>query len=552
LQALKQGDKVALVEALGLAVIGPIFAGTFNVASDGVRQDVSNDTRGKLSPFQETIGQRDKRTEGLETPLDTIANQQATLGKLIQVTPALKPNSKELDEHKQKLEEQVTNETRQKALDELKKSFGEEGLAELEQQIKDDPDNEAFQALLSDARPSPDAMNDQAAAEKASAAIDKLIVEVETTRAKWEMLDGMTKAGVGLVVSFLPVAGLAAAVRDLVFDTIKLVQRSQELNLWLENIALTMGNSSVYGPAIQSRCTSSKIQVSYQAVRVVFDLVGISAESCRLADCTGAATGIAMGNNLAKALHDYGYKMHGEHQIDKGWKIYKEARANPGNRKLARKAMNWNSTLSKCVLAYGCVYDKDPIALEVVRKCGLTPEILADDKNVAQKVVCYFESLYSEDPKVLKAVPLKKDWHPGEPVLTLKSWLAFKSAALTKAKPLLDPKSAKTAAIDTALAGLQKACGGGPSYTDRRDALDSDDLDDAEYDELLKTSHDSLVNLSAGLDAWRPVNDESAEGLAGLSHDAMRDVAESLSAQAQLLLTQVNHDLAQRKALSGV
>jgi hypothetical protein len=405
--------------------------------------------------------------------------------------------------------------------------------------------------LLADARPSPESLDDAEAADKAMAAIDKLIVEIETARARWEMLDGMTKAGVGLLVSFLPVAGLAAAIRDLVFDTIKLVQRSMELNLWLENVSLTMGNSSVYGPAIQGRCTSSKIQVSYQAVRVIFDLVGVSAESARLADFTGAATGISIGNNMAKALHDYGYKMYGEAQIDKGWKLYKKARANPGNRKAARKAMNWNSTLSKCVLAYGCVYDKDPIALEVVRKCGLTPEILADDKNVAQKVVNYFESLYNEDPKVLKAIPLKKDWHPGELELTLKSWLAFKSAAVTKAKPKLDKSSANTAAIDTALANLHKASGGGPTYTNRRDAHNVDDVNDTDYDDFLKNCQQSLTSLFDGLEAWRPVNDASAEGLAGLSHDAMRDVAESLSAQAQLLLTQVNHDLEQRKVVKG-
>lgn len=423
---------------------------------------------------------------------------------------------------------------------------------------------EGVRALIGAADADPEALADKERADAAMKAVDKLISEADAANARWSAFDTLTKGGVAILVAALPVAGLAGAVQRLAADVAVLVRKSIELNKWLDNMALTYGNGSVYGPAIAQRLGAAKVQVSQQAVRIVFDAVGVASESVKLADIVGVASGLSMATNLGRALTEYGFKMHREAEVAMAWQLYKTARDNPGDRKAARKAVRWNSTLSKCVLAYGIVMDGDPIAKQVGLSCGLSPEVLADQKDVCAKVVTYFQKLYSDDPVVLRRVPVTRDWHPGKPVLSLDSWLRFKAAAVERARPTLDPGSARTAAADRALARLQKLIGAGADYGRQRDKqFPETDLNDpaftsrrgsAEYRDFLAGVLAAADELIAALGAFRPLNgvpgaDEKAPWTAGAPHAGMAEVAEALIAQAMLVKGEARYDLAAAQAL---
>jgi hypothetical protein len=577
-------DFKVLVASCGFHVIAGVMSGTYVVASDKVRNEAPIDVSGS-NPFVETAKEKELREKGDVTALQNMAKTTQNMNALLKAFPGEVPSEKELAQ-KVAAEANARNAAKTKA--ELK-SVAEEinkdpaRKKELIDSIVEETDvkKAEIQKLIDLAAAVTSPVSDTAKNTKAKAAMDTLIAESELTKAKWAALDAITAGGVGLLVSFLPVAGLAAAIRQLVSDTAWLVKKSRELNLWQKNMALTLGNDSEYGPAIGSRLGNAEIQVSQKALNVVFSLVGVTAESMKLGDITGAATAVSVGNTMARALSDFGFKMQKEVEIAKGWALYKQARSSEGqgDRKLARQAMNWNSTLSKCVLAYGIVKDSDPIAAEVARNCGLSPELLADENDVCQRVVAYFMSVYSDDPVVMRRIPVKKDWHPAIPKLEFENWLKFKAAALTKAVPPLAEVSARTTAIDTALADIDTLWKG-KGYAGQRDALTAalaqartasgkaflrTAQDGSETEADFRKRHPDMIkavdalttffadaeryvgDAISALERYVPENgpcpeDVSNKWTEGAQHRDMVLVVESLAAQAMILRSEINFD----------
>lgn len=588
----------ALVGAIGLTVVAPIMLGVFDQLSDVSRKDVAkgsesgdgmrnfeenpgdqvkNDLTGaKITPINDIMAksmdllkdsvENKENAQDLKDAVDAKKVQEAVQKALKSMPPLTElPPGMDVEDAKRQMAERLAKmemDDKKSKIDDFKKQLRDDPKAKeaFFKEIKDASDAEIdkLNKLIGEASGSPEDMEDEAKAKKAMAAVDKLIMEAQALNQRWQTVEMLTAGGTAILVAALPVAGLAAAIAKMAMDVAILVRKSTELNKWMKNMALTMGNNSVYGPAIAGRLGSATVQVSQQAVRVVFDAIGVAAESAKLADCMGVATGLSIGNSMARALTEFAYKMHKEAEIDRGWQLYKDARENKGDRKKARKAMQWNSTLSKCVLAYGIVVDGDPIAKEVGRSCGLNPDVLADQKDVCGKVVTYFQTLYSDDPVVMKRIPLKKDWHPGSPSLSLDSWLRFKAAAMDRAKPNLAEGSARTPEADKYLAVLTRLLGADANFAKARDEKypeaditdpnSKDKRNTPEYRKFLTETVDAANGLISVLRGWRPVTgapgkDEKTPWNEGGNHDGMLAIAESLIAQAQMLVGEAGFEV---------
>ncbi|MEO0992268.1 MAG: hypothetical protein AAFX62_00525 [Pseudomonadota bacterium] len=560
----------AIVGAIGLTAIGPVMAGTYDPLSEASREDT---TGGTLGVFKESPEEKEARLKKLNGAIAKAGGKSMDPAAMLSLFQGGLTDEAAM---KAKLAEEVAEEEaelRKKELSEFQKSLeDEETRQEFVDKIKREADLSAgaLQKLMEEANPPVDDLEDEAKAKKAMEAMDKLIAEAAALNAKWDMVNSLTGGATGILVAALPVAGLAAAIQKLAMDVAILVRKSVELNKWLDNMALTYGNSSVYGPAIAGRLASAKVQFSQATVMSIFSAVGVVSESMKLADMTGISTGVSIANNMARALTEWGYKMAKEAECEAGWQLYKSARASPGDRKKARKAMKWNSTLSKCVLAYGIVMDGDPIAKEVARSCGMTPEVLADQKDVCQKVVTYFETLYSDDAVILRRIPLTKDWHPGMPYLAFDSWVRFKAAAANRAKPPISDPSTKTPVIDGCFSRLRATVGMDGDYGSSRDKKwpdysptnDEDMLDKASeaYREWLSSVKVDLDKLMQALSAYSPVTgpcpeDEEEKWTDGLRHAGFLDVIDSYAAQAAMMKGEVDYDILQydalRKSIAG-
>lgn len=549
----------AFATAMGINVVEDILAGTYYWTSDSARDQVGN----KQTPttvMQETDKERSSRLARQGRDFTSMANTMKGLNdRLLKVLPKSEGDIAKLEAAAVALNEATDEAERKLEMDAFnKKMKGEKYKKKFHEIVrKATAEHQAeLMSLISEATQTPGDLEDSEKAGKAMAAMDKLIAKAEACKTKWAVLDQLTSGGIGILVKFLPAASLAAAIRKLAMDTALLVKSSIELNLWMKNTALTYGNDSVYGPAIKSRLINASIQVSHKTVNTLFSMLGVATESVKLADITGASTAMSITNSMARALSEFGYTMQKKAAVAKGWQIYKKARLpeNKGDRKLAREAMKWNSTLSKCVLAYGIVEDGDPIAKEVGRNCGLTPEILENQHDVCQKVVQYFMSIYSDDPEVLRRIPLTQGWHPGTPVVTLESWIRFKVAAKNKAMPLLDAKSTVTPKIDSRLAQLDTLCDGAPGYAAKRGEANEEKQRDKAYGEFLEQALAAADGVIKELDAYAPRTAPVPEGVEkpwteGMVHDDMAAIVDSLSAQTSKLRVEITYDQDLRDAL---
>ncbi|MBC7155142.1 MAG: hypothetical protein H5U19_11140 [Rhodobacteraceae bacterium] len=564
-------DSKTLIAALGITAMVPSFAGAMPKILGEVYSvpESGQIDAGAKGLFQQTQKEADIFNDNADAVSDIVGKGGSVDDFLARtrakpIDPAAEAAmARMVAEQEAARKEAARREFEQELADPVKR---QEFFAAIED--ASDREVEKLNELLDAAQTRPEDLVDVEKERRAMAAMDKLIAEAQSCNAKWQALDMFTSVGAQVLAAALPAAGMAVAAQKLLIDTTTLLRKSIQLNKWMDNMELTVASSSVYGPAIKGRLHSARVQVSLQSLRVFYDLLGVTAEAIKIADASGvsmggglaAGLGIQAGTTMARALTEFGYKMEKETEIEAGWHLFKSALASPGDRKKARKAMKWNSTLSKCVLAYGIVIDGDPIAKEVARSCGMTPEVLADQKNVCQKVVTYFETLYSDDPVVMKRVPLRKDWHPGIPSLTLTSWLRFKAEAKAKAMPNLADDSLNTPEIDRLLATLCARLGPDADYAAKRDA-DFPEFDPSatldqsspEYGAFLMEIDSVVMALIAALRAYRPVTgtpppDTEKPWTPGMQHGDFVDVVESLTAQAQLIKGEIASDMAKREA----
>lgn len=409
-------------------------------------------------------------------------------------------------------------------------------------------ETKALKNLIEEASPPPDP-EDTIALQKSMEAVDKLIADIKASEMKYKLIEKIAKGGVQVLVRVVPATGMVEACRKLAFDAIALGKKAAEVEKWRRNVKMAQTANSPYYHACKERHTQAAVQVSQKTINTFLSIIGVASEAARLADSTQASTGLSLAKNMGQALSDFGYKTYGRAKVVFGWRKYLDARRNPENRKKAREAIAWNSTLAKCVLAYGIVEERDPIAQQVGRNCGLTPEVLVSNSDVCAAVVRYFETLYSEDPVVLRRVPKVANWHPGTPDLTLKSWFSFKRAATKKAYPLMAKESCKTPAIEQALKALHTLCGGDPfNYPSVRDDMISEDNWQEKILTYAQDVQKHLETLELEFKGYRPVTAEPKDKktqawTGGRLHTEMMEVADSLRAQATLILRDARADV---------
>jgi hypothetical protein len=152
-----------------------------------------------------------------------------------------------------------------------------------------------------------------------------------------------------------------------------------------------------------------------------------------------------------------------EKRAASAWRIYQKAFDDPNNRTAARQALRENPTLAKYAIAYGAKKG-NAIAANALRKCGITDDMMQDEKAGVDKLVSFLETRFNEDPVILRRIPIGA-WHPGKIELTASSWMSFVAAAEKTASPKIKPFTASSQ-VAAALTGLEKDK---KAYTDARD-----------------------------------------------------------------------------------
>lgn len=379
-----------------------------------------------------------------------------------------------------------------------------------------------YQNLLSNGFPP--SGGDEVEARRAMDSIDALILQMQKDRFILQTLDSLVSAGLSVGGQFLDAFKAAGLAKDFAKRVVAAAIRARELNEWMNNLKDASQAVSVYAEPIKRRVKDSQIQISQETIQAVMKLA-------QFIGATAAATGVPQAVTAGKIVEgtagamstgvDLVFKVYSELELKAAWKTYKAALSKPSDRKLARKSMRENPTLAKYTMAYGAMIDRDPIAMEAMRKCGLNDRTLTNPEANCHKVVLFLETKFVDDPVLLKSQPNPQKWYPGPVELSFASWLGFVTAARSQAK--LAPTGG--AAVDGAFAKLE----------DDRQALEAVSKSKKQQEQIdaLDSMVDTCRELQRALKGFKPVGTDKKP------HVTMAEYVGSLEAKTEIEVRQL-------------
>ncbi|MCX7560556.1 hypothetical protein OS190_13345 [Sulfitobacter sp. F26204] len=508
---------------------------------DGLRADMTAEEVEELKHFQRAYtesGSERAVDSGTAKVMGDVTN---ALGKLNSASSVMKSED-EAAELGRDLEEEIALDQEMTALAELENVFSEEGMQAMLEEV--DEEMVGFEEMYSEAFPDPEITGKtEEELVRAQECIDRAMANTTKLRQRAEFWNNLTAGSLSVVAAIVPGAGLAVAVQKLIVDFLKMRKAAEVHNAWVDSMKTAFAARAGTAPAIENTLNNCYVHLNHARIKVVFDSISVGAETAKIFDPSGVSSIVATSNNMASAVVEFGYKMHAEVTIKKGWSAYLKARDNPGNRKAARAALRMNSTLAKCCIAYGASIMGDASAQNALRTSGLSVEAFKNDKDICIKLIAFLENELQDDPTVL-GVEKKMDgnWHPGKPALTVTSWTAFKAAAEKSATPRLDRASLATPAIDRCLIELSKLeeWQNGDIFKAARD-IDKNMSEDEEPEanalmqeqaqlvDRLENAVDLLERLDAAATEYKPLNDGSSTEV----HQGMQAVAKTFAALAR-------------------
>jgi hypothetical protein len=367
--------------------------------------------------------------------------------------------------------------------------------------------------------------------------IETMIKVIQKDQASVALARQIVTGGAGFVASLLPGAGIVAAGADLAFAFMDAVRHHEQLKIWRDNLDMAKKAGTVQADAILNRFGLQTGQAIEADVIVLLKAVNVVAQAVKTAGGPLAPVGDAMigATKVVEGAMEVAKTVKTEVEMAKAWKVYRRALATPQDRKLAREALQKNPTLAKYAMAYGALVEKNPVAIQVMKSTGLNEVTLASPGTNVDKVVTYLETLYKDDPILLRAVTVPQKWHPKQPAdLTAASWTAYIIAAKKNAAGEGKKEKQKVVTIDgsavtAALGVLTKARAPVAEMLEPGWVPDEKhaDIDPALFDPLLDTARKvaDLLQRVKALDKD------------GKPHKEFLEYCGSLQAKAQYLVT---------------
>lgn len=279
--------------------------------------------------------------------------------------------------------------------------------------------------------------------------IGAVLAKVQATQAKLKRAEQaamfITKVGGAVAAkAFASVPGIgdiveaANALRDIAIDALKAARAAKELLKWHDGLKKAKIAMSPVLDAIHNihgnrvwEVMKKGIDIAFNVVKMIASItaaIGAAVPQASPAVLVGKITTQVAGVTQKGVQAMLTYYQKGK--LEKAWYDYKKAISNPYDRIMMHKALRENPTLAKYSVAYGALEEKDPVAVKVMNSLGINDEALEDKNAKAGDIVEFLETLYPDDPTLIRALPQKKDWHPKEALaFTVKSWLAHLDAA---------------------------------------------------------------------------------------------------------------------------
>ncbi len=238
--------------------------------------------------------------------------------------------------------------------------------------------------------------------------IEDLTRKLKRYRAIWEVMVALGLGGASVVAQFLPVTGAAISALKMVHEMKGAYDCVMQLWDFRKEKASAANTNSPYLPAIENMMGNLGFQLTSYSISAATNGLGVAVKVVSTVVPHAAPAGPAFtAVEGAVATFFAGYK---QKRLRDAWKATKEALADPANRRLGQRARRLNPTFAKYTIAYGATEERDPIAIGIARKCGLTPETLKSPNTNADKVKKYLEAKFPDDGTVKGYYPEAEEW----------------------------------------------------------------------------------------------------------------------------------------------
>ncbi|WP_299726735.1 hypothetical protein [uncultured Tateyamaria sp.] len=398
--------------------------------------------------------------------------------------------------------------------------------------------------MYSKAMPQLDVVDPQELA-AAHAALDKAMgqgAELNTALTLFEIVNG----GLAVLASVYPGVSIAVAGKKLIKDGMILKKKVELHNAWVDVMKTAVARQGGTASAVENALHNAKVHRNTAAIDTVFSFLKVGSSVVSTLDPSGIGLAVSGAVTMAAALNTAVQRVHGWNEVRKGWNAYKAAKEDPANRRLARAALQLNSTLAKCCIACGATELNDPAAKPALMSSGLSIAAIQNDDDICVRLVDYLQKELADDGEVLKVeLRTSNASYPGKPKLSLTGWRRFVSAA-SKAAPPLHSTCRDTPAIDRLLAEASDA---GPwPAPDSFPATDDPDFEADAVEEAVDSTPAAAAlfqRLENAIDTYKPL----AVGETGGALPPHTSMAEAVSAFGTLSRWPINKAKADETAL---
>jgi hypothetical protein len=240
---------------------------------------------------------------------------------------------------------------------------------------------------------------------------------------------------------------------------------------------------------------NSRSQMLHYLANAAFEAVKIIGAALQCGGITApAGVAVSAAGGIAQALEAVIYEIAKRVNLEQAWSTYRDYITHKDNRRKGLEAVRANPTLAKYATAWGALIKKDPLVIDFIGACGLTPETLKDPKGDLDKVVKYLEVRMPDD---LVVTGRAGEIDTAGLELTRASWMNVYVEATKSAK--LAPKG--TGMIVASLGKWTKLS---PGWSASATASGGTTLTPADK----KLAVDTLGEIAKALKTYKPVNDK--------------------------------------------
>lgn len=262
--------------------------------------------------------------------------------------------------------------------------------------------------------------------------LERRIAEFKRNQAILDWGAKIAAAGVDVAANFIaPLAAVGGAVK-MAKNLVEAGRRTRDLYNFVVKREGLLNAASTFSTAVSNFIVEMRSQMLHYLANAAFEAAKIIGAALQCGGITAPA-GFALSTaaSFAQSLEAVIYEVAKRMRLEKAWSTYRAFLLRKKNRRMGLEAIKANPTLAKYALAWGAIVKKDPLVVDVLIVCDLTPDTLKDPNANIDQVVTYLEARFGDSSVVTGR---QGEFDVGEVKLSRTAWMKLQIEAVKTEK----------------------------------------------------------------------------------------------------------------------